>query len=509
MAILSSIKKHLVITSAFAIIVVILAVLIGRKLGSSDTVVVDKSEKTVVLVNALSFREGSDTVRANGIIESRGQADLKSQMSATVSVTNGAIGDSVYAGQTILELQNSDIKAQLEQAKASLALAQGQYYTGGVSLDSARGNALNVVRDAYLKGYDAVNTDIDPLLNNTDGNGSHLSTIITDSALSNKITAARIDLIAILRDWKTTTDSLSASSSVDILNSSIKLSLKNIVAIDSLLANISEALNDSAQHSTPAFTVFLNSWKGIVSGARASISGASQSLSASEAVLTGAGASYSSTAPAQVAAAKAGVDNLEAQLAKTIIRSPIDGKIAALPIGIGELATPGQLLATVVGDSGIEVKAYASGDDLSRIKVGAPVTIQSNMKGTVKSVAPNVSDVNRKVEVIVSVDQTATSSLVIGQNVQVAIQASKIQTVRSSISSDQKNIYLLPIQDVKIIPGNAFVYTVDGDSKIKKNAIVLGNINGDFVEVVEGITDDMDIVSPVYELDEGEVVSAQ
>jgi RND family efflux transporter MFP subunit len=202
-----------------------------------------------------------------------------------------------------------------------------------------------------------------------------------------------------------------------------------------------------------------------------------------------------------VSAAQAGVSNLEAQLAKTIIRSPISGKIAALPLRAGELASPGTLLATVVGDqTRLQVKASVSGDDLSRLKVGQNVLIEGAVKGTVSNVSPSIDPATKKAEVDIDIADSVHSGLVVGENVTALIAAGT-----TSVSSS----YTLPIQDVKIIPGSAFVYTVDADSKIKSNPVMLGQIRGDFVEVTSGIDDSMNIVAPVYELDPGQKVQVQ
>ena len=61
---------------------------------------------------------------------------------------------------------------------------------------------------------------------------------------------------------------------------------------------------------------------------------------------------------------------------------------------------------------------------------------------------------------------------------------------------------------MKIIPGEASVYTLDENSKIKKNLVILGEVKGDFVEIKSGIESGMKIVSPVYELEEGDAVTA-
>ncbi|MFA6601513.1 MAG: efflux RND transporter periplasmic adaptor subunit, partial [Candidatus Paceibacterota bacterium] len=367
-----------------------------------------------------------------------------------------------------------------------------------------RSSALDKIRDSYLKASDAVNTQIDPLLNNYDGNGSRLVTFVGDLALSNRITSERVDLTDILPAWKSSLDALSSDSDTDTLISAVNLSEKNLALIDKLLSDISEGLNTAAKYAQPNFATFLNNWKGIVSGARSTISGSTQALTGAESALTAAQTGYSGASIAQVSLAEAGVKNLQAQLEKTIVRSPIDGKIAALPLEVGELASPGGLLVTVVGNRGLQVKAYVSGVDFDRIKEGASVLVQGKVKGQVESVAPSVSATNRKVEVTVSVLDSVNSGLIIGQTIPVTVSLAK-----TNVSTSRNNAYLLPIQDVKIVPGDAYVFTVDADSKIKRNPVILGPVSGDFIEITSGLTDDMSIVSPVYELDEGQIVEVE
>ena len=501
MRIFSYLKRHVLAVSLAVIVVVGLAVVLGRDKGATSEIVATGPKK-VQTVNVASFRKNSLLVEAQGAVESKSQADLKSQVSAPIAVIHANVGDYVNAGQVILELSNADLKASLEQAKASLALASGQRYTGGLGLDSAKSSAVDRIRDSYLKGYDAVNTQIDPILTNNDGNGGRLSSYISDAKLTDHIIETRIDLVSIFSDWKKTIESISSDSDPELIVAAIRQSSKNVATIEKLLGYISEALNETAKYSTAAFATSLNSWKSIVSGARASMSGASSALIAAEGSLTGAGASYTMTASAQVALAKAGVANLEAQLAKTIVRAPYGGRIASLPLRVGELASPGQLLSSVVGGGGLKVKVHVSGEDFSAIKPGAVVMIDGKFKGSVTSVSPSLNSSSRKAEVDIAVTDSDNSALVVGQSVSVAISA-------SSLNSSIETTYLLPIQDIKIIPGSAYVFTIDDNSKLKKVDITLGQVQGDFIEVTGGLTDDLDIVTPVYELDEGEEVVVQ
>ena len=507
MSIFSYIKKHSFIATVAAILIIIIAIIAGRV--ASRKAAPDQATRTtkVSVVNATTFRTGALSVSADGVVQSHSQADLRSQVSAPVSVINVSIGDSIYSGQTILELQNADIRAQLDSAKASLALANGQNYTGSVSLSSAGQTAIDKVRDAYIKGYDAVVTQIEPILYNADGNGGRLTSYMTNTKLNDEIISFDIDLKTAFRDWKNLSDGLTISTSTAVISQAVVVSQNNLNKINLLLSDVSQGLNDVAAYSTQNFTTQVNGWKATVSAARASVSGASQALTAAAAGLNGSNASQGSTVQAQISMAQAGVNNLQAQLAKTILVSPIAGKIASLPLHVGELASAGSLIVTVVGDTtNLQVKSFVSAEDLPYIKVNAPVTIkgQNNIKGTVSNVAPSVDASSKKAEVDIEITDSVHSSLIIGASVTASIMSAHQQA-----SSTQPSSYILPIQNVKIIPGSAYVFTIDSDSKIKRNDVILGAIQGDFVQVISGITDDMNIVTPVYELEVGQDVQVQ
>ena len=523
MSIFSSMRKHAVISTVVIILAIIIAIIGGRAATKKAPAVNDSSVKQVSLVNAGAFRLGKLSVLANGQIESHSQADLKSQMSAPISVINVTIGETVSNGEVILELQNNDIRAQLAQAEASLTSAQGQFQTGAFSLDSAKQAALDKLRDAYNKTYDAVISQAETILYNNDGNSGRLTSYSLDTNLNSEIAATDMDLKLSLKDWKNRNALLDTSTSTDAIESNVRSAQKNIAAASILLNDMSKIMNNLSIYATPQFAATLSLWKASISGAIASISGANQSLTGAEMSLTTANSSQGTSANAQVTAAEAGVNNLQAQLAKTIIRSPIYGKVSSLPLRVGELASPGSLLATVVGnDNALRIKAYVSGDDLSRIKVGAIATIQNpnqssastasstqdTVTGIVSNVAPGVDSISKKAEVDIDVSNSVNSKLIIGNDVTVAISLDP-QATPFDTNGSNTSVYLLPIQDVKIVPGAAYVYTVDSDSKIVKNDVVIGSIQGDFIQVISGLTDSMDIVTPVYELDPGQTVRVQ
>lgn len=508
MKIITYIKRHSVITIALGLAVIIILVIAGRVAArkGDGQAVANTNARQVSLVEAGAFRNGTSTVRTDGVVESVSQADLKSQVSAPVSGVYVSVGDTVYAGQVLVELQNADIRAGLESARASLSLAEGQYNTGSVSVYSVRKATIERIRESYTAADEVVRGQLDQFLFNTTTSEAPLSSYIADYALSDRIRTTRADFTNVLPEWKRTIDSLSVENSSDIaIRSALTLSKANLDMAGRLLDDVSIALNNALKNAAESTLTTLNTWKGIVSAGRASINGSGSALTSADASLLNALSSQGSPAEAQVSIAQAGVRNLEAQIAKTIIRSPISGKVASIPLRKGELASPGQLIATVVGGGGLEVKAYVSGEDLSRIQKGAKAFIRGNIPGVVDSVAPSVSQTNKKVEVRILVSNPDNSGLVVGQTVPVSISAQPNKSTSVATTAS----YVLPIQNIKIIPGDAYVFTVDENSKVVKHSVMLGNVEGDFVEVKSGITDDMKIVSPVYELEEGQVVDVR
>ncbi len=496
MSIKTYIKGHAGLMTFVAVIVVVLMVIGGRAATKQVAETSNSNLKQVTLVEATTFRDDLTTVSVDGIVESASQAEIKSQVSSPVSRVYVSIGDKVSVGQRILELENADIRAQLEQARANLTLVQGQYATDSGPTDSSRKSAIDAVRNAYSKADDIVNAQIGQFLFNGNPNNTQLESYVTDSTIRNSLSIEWSNAQDAVRLWKNSVATLSDASTREQVNVAVSAAQKHLATISQFLDVLSSALVNATKSAGQNDLATINGWKAVASGARATISGSISSLTMSGGSLV--------TNQAQITAAQAGVRSLEVQLAKTVVTAPISGTVASLPLRASEFATPGTLLTTIVGSGGLQITAYASGNDFDRIAKGASVTLDGGVKGTVQSVAPSVSELTKKVEVKIVVPVEEKKTLVVGQSVQAKIKATAVAT-----NAPVTSLYQLPIQNVKIVPGAAYVYTVDANSKIVKHEVKLGEVKGDFVEVVSGITDDMKIVSPVYELEEGESVRAE
>jgi HlyD family secretion protein len=85
--------------------------------------------------------------------------------------------------------------------------------------------------------------------------------------------------------------------------------------------------------------------------------------------------SRQSAALADLKAAQAAVQALDAQIAQTNVSSPFDGTVAARNVDPGTLASPGTVLMQVAQLDPVFVDAGIAGSDLQFVHVGSPVSI--------------------------------------------------------------------------------------------------------------------------------------
>jgi membrane fusion protein (multidrug efflux system) len=110
-------------------------------------------------------------------------------------------------------------------------------------------------------------------------------------------------------------------------------------------------------------------------------------------------------AQGQVAAAGAAAAGAGEQAARTVVRAPFAGAVSARTVEPGEAVSPGNTLFTVVNTSAFEMAAQVGVDEVSRIRVGAPVEFHLDaypgrtFTGTVARIEPTADPDSRQVGV--------------------------------------------------------------------------------------------------------------
>ena len=170
--------------------------------------------------------------------------------------------------------------------------------------------------------------------------------------------------------------------------------------------------------------------------------------------------------------AQSAVQDAREQLGKTTIRSPISGRVVALPIKVGETAVPstssfvGAQLAKIADTSRIQAELKVDEADIARVAVGQAADVYAAafpdqaLKGKVEQIAlaPTVEGQGRAYKVTVALTVPAKMELRSGMSVRAEISlgdsskrpALPVEAIVTEIGEDKKAVdYVWKVEDGK------------------------------------------------------------
>lgn len=113
-------------------------------------------------------------------------------------------------------------------------------------------------------------------------------------------------------------------------------------------------------------------------------------------------------AEAQLANARAMLANAEKQLGKATVTAPFSGVVSVRAVSAGDVVQPGGAIYTIVNPSSMRLEASVPADQLSSVRIGAPVDFTVNgypnrqFTGRVTRINPVADPSTRQVRIIVS-----------------------------------------------------------------------------------------------------------
>lgn len=184
-------------------------------------------------------------------------------------------------------------------------------------------------------------------------------------------------------------------------------------------------------------------------------------------------------AQAQVEAAKAHYESAQAQVSYAEVRSPLTGVVSDRPLNIGEVASSGSAIVSVVDLSHVVARASIPVQQTASIRVGRPATISSGtveLAGKVTVVSPAVDPNTPTIQIWVQAQNT-------GERVKLG------STVRISIDAEQ-------IPAAIVIPATALLPSDQGGEKVMvagtdglahERPVKAGIHSGDDVQILSGV----------------------
>jgi len=408
--------KRRYIVSALILIVVIL---IGQGIfgGAGEDIQSIKVERGRI----------SQEVEVTGKVAPAQELSLAFEKAGRVTSVRKDVGEKVFAGESLVILDQADLLAQLAQAKASAAaeqanledLASGsrpeeiRIKQTAVSqaeqdLQNTYKSVLQTLESGYVNGNDAVRKQTLGMFSNEETINPQLTFSTYDLQAQTDATNLRYVASYELGVWRKELDALYASNSRDSLDSALQNSSKHLLKIQNFLNRTSDALVRAinlSETTTSAYKTSLTTAMSQVNTALSNISSSQQTISSKELAVQAAKdalslANAGSTKEqidaqrARVDAANANVMNVQAQLDKTVLRSPINGVVTKQDAKVGQIVSPNVQMVGIISEDKYQIEVNIPEVDISKIALDNKVAItldaipRETFQGKVISIDP-------------------------------------------------------------------------------------------------------------------------
>jgi RND family efflux transporter MFP subunit len=449
-----------------------------------------KEKVTVSSVRNINIKSDFTSV---GTVEAISEAKLQTESSGRVTRVNTEIGKNVSAGSVLATLENASESAALLQAQGAYEAALASAASGVVgvsgaqqSKESALRGGLNTYQSTFITVDNALHDNIDDYFLMRGGVASGFSLDAKGQAVS--LNAERTRLEGLFTAWATKKSTV-ATSNVQSELTTIRSTTKEIASfVERITAIVQDDEVSQTQEQTAKDAVLanLNTARLALSGALVQIENAQAQIDAStkaleQAELAGA-QGIPSAASAQVKIALGSLRSAQAQYEKTLIRTPISGVVNALYLKEGEYAAMGTQAVVIANNNGLQVSTAVSEDDASKLAIGDTVTINDTSEGVITAIAGAIDPTTGKVQVKISVEKNVELS-----------NGGTVSVTYTQTETETTDTLIIPLSAIKMTGSGPIAFEVK-DNKLAALPLTLGEISGDSVEVVSGLTFDSVIV---------------
>lgn len=392
----TTVRKHKTLTVVGVLVVVLVGIGAAFAFGGGG------NEQQTVAVTRGSIVE---TVSVTGSTVPVQSVALGFGNSGTISHVYSDVGKTVYRGQLLADLSTADLYAQLKQAQASLdtqiAKLEGlkagsrpeDLETSRAALEKARQDLANMYSgitdtslDSYSKANDAVRTQLDGFFTNADSSSPKLAYQTSNPQAQIDAETKRFLVTGLLSAWQ---PKLTVAQDPDSFDALLRDGVSYLSSVRELLNKVSLTLDSSvALTSTTLASYKANVAVGIsaVNTASKNLNTIAQTIASQKLAvaqlqaqlnlkIAGSSAQDIQAQEAQVKSAEASVESARAKLVNSQITSPIAGVITQFDAKVGQLASPGTPLISVISGSNFEVHAGIPETDIGKLAIGNKVNM--------------------------------------------------------------------------------------------------------------------------------------
>jgi RND family efflux transporter MFP subunit len=421
-----------------------------------------------------------------GTVRSESEAQIIAQAGGTVEAVHTVLGANVPAGFVIAELENASERAVVLQAEGAYDAAVAA--RSALSLPESQAVAVDTYQKAYATIDTVIHTDIDAFFGTPTPYGPILLLEIGNDTFPASLSRRRADLDKLMETWREGLPMAGTADPLSLLNQAYDTTN----TISDFLNDLARIANDRASGETATQSAALTTARTEIDALLSDISSARTSYRVGSTQAT-------AGSDASVKQALGALRGAQANLEKTLVRAPIAGTVNFLPIRRGDYVTQLTHVATVAQNGALEIVAYISEENRASLEVGKKISVNDIYGGVITAIAPALDPSTKQIEVRIAVD--GASDLVNGESVRVTLpQSETLGTVTSA------GPILLALSAVKLSGGSSFIFTVAADNRARAQAVSIGDVHSDKIEITSPIDPDLLIVTDVRGLSDGQLV---
>lgn len=393
-------RRPLVIVAGIIILVVV------------GTLVFSGGSKTVYQSARVTRGSVVQEVSVTGIVKPVEAVDLSFERSGRITGVYSSVGKTVVAGTVLVELDRTELLAQLAQADAQsetqqakldelrsgtrpeeIAVKRSELRTTLQGLANDFATVQDIVNDAYAKADDAVRSKTDAIFFDDETTSPQLTFQTTNSSAENAARYGRLAARNELELWRTELSAVSTDSAPADLEAALVAAKKHLSVVREFLLDVLDAVVGAtgvAATTVDTYKANLYTARTNVITALTAVSNHEQTIAAQKIVvqrvqneldlkLAGATPDQVAAQVAQVKQAEANSQSISAQLSKTRLVAPFDGVVTKQDAKVGEIASAGVGLTKVISSKAFQIEAHIPEADIAKVSVGdiARVTLDA------------------------------------------------------------------------------------------------------------------------------------
>lgn len=418
----------------------------------------------------------TETVSVTGNTTPTSSVSLGFQNTGTIAHVYHNLGDKVSAGEIIAQLNTANLSAALEQAQAAYHAAVAS--RSSTSLPETATQARNAYLSAYTTLDTLIQNNVDAFFGGPTVYGPQLLIIAPDDY--GEMSKERTALTYEMQSYQSALSSVNTTDPAALLASSTSVAQD----ISNFLDKLAVEANDPISNATVTQITALATARAGVNTVLATLS------SARDAYLTKS-VGATSLANANVEQAQAGVSVVEANLQGTEIVAPMSGVLTQQDAKVGQSASPGAPLVSIISNAGFEVDAGVSETDVGKLTVGNKVTMtldafpNETFAGSVFYIAPAQTNTQGVISYQIKISfNKADSRLKSGLTANIDIQ-----------TKQKDNVLILPQYAILQNDSGTFIETlVQGIATTSPVTLGIADQKGN-VEILSGVTDGEQVIN--------------